>query len=63
MGDWISAANTAPDDEFAAALFQWTRHGKATAENDLCKAVIAGEDGLPAGRAGVNHAPSDKPCK
>ena len=36
---------------------------KYATENDLGKAVIAGEGALPAGRAGVNHAPSDNPCK
>lgn len=63
---WVidfQAANTAPDDEFAAVIVPVDAPVKLTAENDLCKAVIAGEDVLPAGRAGVNHAPSDKPCK
>jgi len=62
VGDF-QAADVAPDDGFVAVIVPVDVPVKLVAENDLGKAVIAGEGVLPAGRAGVNHAPSDKPCK
>ena len=62
VGDF-QAADVAPDDGFAAVIVPVDAPVKLVAENDLGKAVIAGEGALPTGRAGVNHAPSDKPCK
>lgn len=62
MGD-PQVADAVLDDGLAAVIVPVDSPVKPVAENDLCNAVIAGEDALPAGRDGVNHAPSGKPCK
>ena len=62
-GGWFQAADAAPDDGFAAVVVPVNAPVKltaVTAENHLCKTVIAGETALLACRADVDYPATDK---